>query len=389
MQSYNVGPTVAAGVWILAICIPGGPASAQEPPTLDQIILGIERTEQALFQGDSLLIRYERTKIQKLVPSSIFSGFLLAEWTVGYKGSKWFIERRFTQPMKTESLMVPSKRKTLLLKSGIVLHWDQDARSASVAELGSWPTIYGGLNYTRNLSLDAPKYMATSNGADIRRIRTIPSVMDDTALPFLPEFLHENRTRYSVSPTQEKVNDRLCWVVEWPGMDRFWVDPERGFSIPRRAYCWAPGKPRRFEFLHSDYREVKPGLWLPFNQTEDVYTSIIADKESLWGMVAARSEIRLHAIEFDDVPDALFEVQLPPGTRVMDAVRNFQYTTSPNNEANPFDAAIAEAMKLKRQSILLRWLLAGAGVLVLVLIVGYWVRMRRRPAKPTLGGSSE
>jgi hypothetical protein len=377
MQSRSACTLVVA--YLACMFMPGKSAWAQEPPTLEQIIEGIERMEKMFFESESVLIRYERTKADTLIPSSYLGGFLLAEWSQAYRGGKWFSERRYTRPMKTKDLLVPAKPETQVIKDKFLLEWKQGFQSAAIDKFDKGRNIYAGLYYTRNLSLDAPKYIAKSNGVDITAIRRIESYKDYVALPFLPEFLRENKARYKVLPTPENVDGELCWVVAWPEMDRFWVDPQRGFAIPRRIYCWAPGKPRRVEYHHSDYREVKPGLWLPFTQVEDVYTSPIADKDqSLWGKVASRCEYRLHSIEFDHVPDSLFEVKLPPGTRVIDTVRGFNYTVS--DDSDPFSGPIEEAKKLQRRS-LLYWLLLGGTVFAVGIFLIYWIRQHRRLQK--------
>jgi hypothetical protein len=230
-----------------------------------------------------------------------------------------------------------------VVKDQTLLEWTPYGTSAVIDHFNLGRNIYGGLFYTRNLSLDAPRHIAESNGADIKVVRQ--QYADDADLPFLPGFLEENKEHYHVLPARDEVDGVPCWVVEWEGMDRFWIDPARGFAVPRRQFCWAPGKPLNYEFLNQDYREVKAGLWLPFTQIENKYASIVAEKESLWGKVAARSEYRLHNIEFDSVPDSLFEVKLPAGTHVIDMVRDFQYAVSGNNDTDPFADEIEEARR--------------------------------------------
>jgi hypothetical protein len=68
--------------------------------------------------------------------------------------------------------------------------------------------------------------MAPSDGKDVAAIRRIPYYGDDLDLPFLPDFLRENMARYEVLPVPEEVDGTACWVAHWPGMDRFWTDPD-------------------------------------------------------------------------------------------------------------------------------------------------------------------
>jgi hypothetical protein len=268
--------------------------------------------------------------------------------------------------------VIPAAPTTEVVKERFLLEWDQANSSAILNQFEDGRNIYSGLYYTRNLSLDAPKYIAKANGADVAAMRAIPQIADWVALPYLPEFLQANRRQYKVLPRPEKIDGSLCWVVEWPGMDRFWVDPQRGWVIPRRQYCWGPGKPMRFEFRHRDYREVKPGLWLPYGQSEYHYASVVAEKEALWGQVTARCEYTVQSLAFDNVADSFFDVKLPPGTRVLDIARQFRYATSEKQGTDPFAAAIEQATRAKR-GILVPWALGGV-TLVLVALLVYRIR---------------
>jgi hypothetical protein len=378
---------MVAAFWPFSITTEKLQAQTEDPPTLDDIIQGLEQSERKFFESKSVLIRYERTQAKDVTPSSYSGGPLLAEWTFAYLGNNWYNKRRFTQPKKNEKVNVSGKPKTQVIRDRLVLEWNEDSSHAnlgSVDKENTIPNLYAGLIYTRNLSLDAPKYIAKAIGADITEIRKIRSNMDYTALPFLPEFLRENKSKYKVLAAREEIDGRPCWIVEWPGMDRFWVDPSRGYAVPRRIYCWGPGKPRRFEFRNSAYREVKAGLWLPFALTEYIYASIHAEREAIWGKITAQVEYHVHSLEFDHVSQDLFDVRLPPGTRVTDMVRDFQYTASGEKDADPFDEAISAAKQLRHKPLLRGWILVGAALVAVSGLIGWWMRSRRR-----VGGSEK
>jgi hypothetical protein len=353
-------PALAAAV---VFGLPGTSTRAQ-PPSLRDIVDGLERQEKLLFENRSLLIRYELTKTADVTRTRFSGGLIFAEWILAYRGDKWFIERRYNEPA-TEALAGPM---TQLLRDGLLLEWRSGSRSATLGHFDSGGNLYAGLCYTQNLSLDAPRYIAKAGGGDIASIRQIPSLADHVNLPFLPEFLRVHQSQYQVLPTPQEVDGAPCWVVSWPGMDRFWVDTRRGFAIPRRIYNWGPGKPVRYELRHSDYREVKPGLWLPFTQIEDKYASIIAERKELWGQVAARSEYRLRAVEFNRLPEGFFFVKLPEGTRVIDMVRHSQYTVTTTNSDPFFQAGGAEAT-IPPPSPASGWWLWPVGVGILAVLV--------------------
>jgi hypothetical protein len=359
------------------------PMSADERPTLEQIIAGLEQYEKLLFENTSLQLRYARSETEDVTPSAYSGGYFRAEWSLAYRGDKWFAERRFLDPVKTENLWIPAEPETQIIKQGVLLEWKQSSHSAVVDRFDLGRNFYAGLFYTRNLSLDAPARIAKSNGADLATVRKRYS--DDADLPFLPIFLRDNSAQYRVLPDREEVDGQNCWVVEWPGMDKFWVLPERGFAVPRRIYHFGPGKPIRYEFLHKDYREVKPGLWLPFTQIEDKYASITSESKDIWGRVAARNRYELLSAEFDSVPDSRFEVSLPPGTKVIDTIRKFKYAVEGKLDTDPFTAEIEKAKQIfpptqvspKPQSMTSRgWLVLALNVGVFVGIAAWLIRRR-------------
>jgi hypothetical protein len=223
-----------------------------------------------------------------------------------------------------------------------MLEWDQYSRRATVDPLGDGGNIWLSWHYTNNLSLSVFKYITRSTGANPAKVP-----VDDVKRPFLPDFLRKNVARYRVKPEPEEVDGVRCWLVEWPDMDRFWVDPQHGFAIRRRAYCWGPGKPLHTAVLNRDYREVKPGLWLPYLQIVDRYADMNAEDKSVWGKVACRTEIHLDSIEFDRLSDDFFEIRLPPGTFVHDFIRHLKYRVSDPNGGDPFGEPVLEALQLQ------------------------------------------
>jgi hypothetical protein len=338
----RIDQTLVAGAAAFFILAASQLSQAQQPPTLDEVVEGMGRMEKLLFESKSLLIRYSRTQSQKVVKSAAAGALLPAEWSLAYRGKKWFIQRRFTEPMTSAKLLVPAEPKTEAIADRFYINWDQHDREATLdmIDVNRGGDIYGGLYYTRNLSLDAAKFIAKAESLDLSALRK--RYPDEAGLPFLPDYLSENKSNYHVQEIPDTVDGLLCWIVEWPGVDKFWVDPSHGYAVPRRIYSWAPGKPTRYEFHLRDYQEMKPGLWLPSLQKEIRYASITSDKTALWGHVTSWAEYKLLAAEFDNVPDTLFDIKLPPGTTVHDDYRKFTYKV-PGNREEPFATAIAAA----------------------------------------------
>lgn len=70
-------------------------------------------------------------------------------------------------------------------------------------------------------------------------------------------------TEYSlVRPTLELVDGRWCHVLERPGLDRLWLDADRGCVLQAREY-FAPNGHLMQRFEHEGMAELAPGVWLP------------------------------------------------------------------------------------------------------------------------------
>lgn len=373
--------TLAVGVCLACLCV--APGAAQEPPTLDQIVEGLQRREKLFFESESLAIQVERTKSEDVTQTQASGGYVPVEWIMAYRGNKWFMQRRFTRPGKVGEITVPAEPKKFVIKKQLIMEDRQDLGYATLDTFKLGGNVLRGLYYTGGLALDVPKYVVKAAGAEERMDEIREKHADHAGHPFLPDFLRQNKSSYQVSSAPEAIDGRPCWVVEWPDMDRFYVDLQRGFAIPRRVYCWGPGKPPKWEFHNSDYREVKPGLWLPFTQIGLRYASIMAEDESLWGKVANRSEYRLTSVEFDTVDDSMFDVQVAEGTPVVDRVRNFRYVVSSDENADPFSTQIGQGEELVRRSGY-RAVIAVVGGIALLVLLAYvlWARRKARMQRP-------
>ncbi|QDU36696.1 hypothetical protein Mal4_09840 [Maioricimonas rarisocia] len=364
-----------------ALVLSADDARSQDAPTIDEVIAAFETREQQVFHNESLLIRYERVESDDVLPSKASGGLLPAEWKLAFRGDKWFLERRFTTPGEREDFTIPDKPKTQVVRDRMQVEWRQTVGTAFINEFGLGGNMYAGLAYTDFLGLDVPRRIARSGQADIEEVRQTHRGYVDQ--PFLPEFLKENRDHYSVVPEPQTIDGAECWAVVWDGMDEILVDPALGFAIRRRSYHWGPGKPMRFHLEFKEFEEVQPGLWLPTTVYADMYASIVAEAESLWGKVTNKTTYRLNEAEFNSVPDELFALDLPEGTRVVDVPRGIKYTITAAS-ADPFGAPIEGAKKLLAESETRSasfWsqyrILIGIGGLVVVLSAAFlWKRLQ-------------
>ena len=136
---------------------------------------------------------------------------------------------------------------------------------------------------------------------------------------------------------------------------------------------------------NRDFKEVKPGLWLPFEQTVLHYAKIKSEDTSLWGKVTSRCVNKVQSIDFNGQFDQYFDVRLPPGTVVNDFARDIKYTVA-EKDADPFSVSIPAARSIlgpKKKSQRIWWLVGGNIVLILVVA---WVWARRvRPNRAGAG----
>jgi hypothetical protein len=367
----------SARVWLClsVLLTSGGLTAAQNPPSLDDVAAGLARTKILLLDQPSFEIVCAREKSEELGPNG---GLLTAEWLMAHKGDKWLIQQRFLKPFNTEKLVVPGEPKVYVANAQKMVDWDQFSRQCVVDHFGDGRNIYNGWYYFQNLGINVYPYIVKSGGGnyeDIRRNKGSDLNMD---FPFLPEFLQENLAKYMIHAKQESVDGFPCWVVEWAGMDRMLVDVTHGFAIRHRTYYWGPGKPLRLDISSGDFREVKPGLWLPYIQRVEKYVDVRYVPESLWGKLDNRSVYATKKIELGNIPDSLFDVQIPAGTMVTDLIRHVQYRVSEAN-ADPFDGSIEKALSLLHKGDKGREAtLAVCLILLAMLTTVFIIRIRRK-----------
>src|SRR5262249_12566973 len=115
----------------------------------------------------------------------------------------------------------------------------------------------------------------------------------------------------------EEENGRPCVVVERPGEDILWLDPELGFAVRR----WEELEPRSGKLLrrisHREYTEAAPGLWLPTLSWQELCAPPLAP-EPYAGKPLLRQVYRVKWLCGNAVPHSLFVVSVEPGVEVHD-----------------------------------------------------------------------
>ena len=165
-------------------------------------------------------------------------------------------------------------------------------------------------------------------------------------LPYLPESIIDNYSKYSVKQEMENIDGHDCFVIEWKDKDILWVDPNHHWVIRQRT-TFNDDKHKKFTVRYQEYREIESGVWFPFKLSVDVYADTIVEPRTNWGKIAKRRFYETQEVKTSQLPESLFSVTPPPGTRVIDHIRKETYTIWDPN-VDPFAGPIEQALKVNR-----------------------------------------
>ena len=112
---------------------------------------------------------------------------------------------------------------------------------------------------------------------------------------------------------REKVGEQECLILSRDKLDKLWLSETLGWALVKREWNWALGDPLKRRILPSDFRQVAPGIWLPYNVMMEIYGEV----NTRPNQVVASLEAQVESIELD-VPESWFEANLPRGATVMD-----------------------------------------------------------------------
>jgi hypothetical protein len=113
--------------------------------------------------------------------------------------------------------------------------------------------------------------------------------------------------KYSVLPDMADVEGRWCYVLEYPGRDRIWVDPERGYAMAKRERYNAQNGTLIQRFISSGHSEVERGIWAPARIRRVWFDPRGADSAGATQPAAREGMTVLKNVLVNDrVPDTLF-----------------------------------------------------------------------------------
>jgi hypothetical protein len=160
---------------------------------------------------------------------------------------------------------------------------------------GDSPMVGSGLGYYRDMI-----------GLPLKPIGSRATAGDSTEPYRLDELIPSGK--YAVEG-EAVVEGEPCVVLARPGIDRLWIAKDRGWAIVRREWYWSAGGPLKRRFVNRDFREVAPGVWIPYVASMEIHGKAGAKVGTLKATV-------LDAVA--DVPDDWFKPDFPKGTRIND-----------------------------------------------------------------------
>lgn len=175
--------------------------------------------------------------------------------------------------------------------------------------------------------------------------------------------------RHSVSPRQELRGGEWCHVLENPGRDRLWINPDRGFSIVAREVYDAKTGAKISQIEASRFRKVGSGIWVPHEIRNIEYDSHAPTSE---GRRQRLLDSRIQILDVrvnGDVDDALFEPEpkpagaifvaddrsyeqiVPGGFEVMDKTVKWLSTRANPQAKRPASWSLSSLSRLSKEAI--------------------------------------
>lgn len=318
-------------------------------------------------------------------PSKSSGAPVAFEWNLLRNDDIWKLKTRDIHP-ELSSFMVDGKPvvkkgwSTSSINGSLV--FTQSVFNNDVVGVTSSETIssnvFFGITYHTFLGYNLGKEIVKALKVDYAKVLDDPIASCDLKdIPFLPNCLEEHKDSYRVLPEPETIDGYLCWIVERPGMDKFWIAPGLGYMLCKRRFHWQKDKPLRMEIRAKEFKEIEPGLFFPMSVEVDKYAAYEWEDEAIWNKITGQSVYRVKDISFSNVTDKDLAIGLPVGTRVVDEARGFEYVVQEDG-TDPYAGPLE--MGLKRARItLFRWtMMILGGLLILFALFRMWFDGKRK-----------
>ncbi|MHC4693425.1 MAG: nitrilase-related carbon-nitrogen hydrolase [Planctomycetota bacterium] len=168
--------------------------------------------------------------------------------------------------------------------------------------------------------------------------------------------------QYRIAGTETTEGNRRCIVLERKGLDKLWLDEERGYSVVRREWGWGVDKPLRVRIRNSDFRAGPDGVWLP----RDVRIDYFGTPENDPNILCVTIRASVGKIEFAPNTDYMPSYHGHGG--LITYKRDHLSFSVPSSENN-FEQTASVDRKPVRSRLVLYITIAG-GLVVLAVVVG-------------------
>ncbi len=205
----------------------------------------------------------------------------------------------------------------------------------------------------------------------------------------MPYALDAPQLQWTVHPTLDVVDGAECHVLVSSDRQRIWVDPAIGFAMRFREQ-YEPVKnlpehewPLLVRYFYSQFERTAAGVHLP-SKNEIVAYHSSSSPRSVWNQPKFYTVHNVRRLAVGrEVHDDLFSFELPPGTEVLDEVRDRFYRVGAFGEE--LDRLVGQGREELAQSRFEGriWILLvnATVVMLLALLCGYRLLRSHRRAK--------
>jgi hypothetical protein len=187
---------------------------------------------------------------------------------------------------------------------------------------------------------------------------------------------------YRLAGVTESIAGEECVLLERRGLDRLWLARNKAWAIVRREWNWTIGGSLKRRVDNRDFREIAPGLWLPWSGSMEVFGHPATRPNQRVGT------LRVSVIEAEaGLSDGRFELDVPKGTEILDVSTGD--VTRFGLEGEELEKALIKASAFRPTFRSTRWSNPyeyGFKVLCILmgiaaLFVGWWLFGRSRATK--------
>jgi hypothetical protein len=351
-------------------------AIGESPPDIQIIARRLEKNNQIFFAQPGFKIEYARVKSANVTPSLYSGGYRPIAFIVARSGDAWFTsEQEFTDRKSFTTIdsvsslaKFPVGLNVEILRDKLLLDWTAKDKSAVVSKPGEMVTnLFHKFDYFHHSGLNAYSSLIVDAGEQVKSLKERRVALDYLDLPLLPDFVSSNTASYVVKSSKEDVDNVSCWVVEWLGVDKLWVDASKNFVVKKRVFTWGSGRPRRLEILSKDFREVIPEVWIPFKQEVTKFANAPSEDKKIWDKVTAKLEYEVFDFAVGNF-DNLMRPAIPANTAIFDSDREMIYSV-PADGSDPLSQPIAEGIYRSLKGWPFRML--GSLLLITIAIILY------------------